>query len=76
MCLYFSRKAVLRLSEICPIPWFLTEGEVEVEVVVDQSTLRSLNKVEPGTNDRDYLSSFNCDAKLRTDLAFCTPPSL
>ena len=37
-----------------PIPWFLTE---EVEVLVDPSTWTDLNKVEPGTNDRDYLSS-------------------
>ena len=45
---------MLRLSEIRPIPWFLTE---EVEVLVDPSTWTNLNKVEPGTNDRDYLSS-------------------
>ena len=37
------------------IPWFLTEGEVEV--LVDPSTWANLNKVEPGTNDRDCLSS-------------------
>ena len=43
------------LSEIRPIPWFLTEGEVEV--LVDPSTWTNLNTVEPGTNDRDYLSS-------------------
>ena len=36
------------------VPWFLTE---EVEVLVDPSTWVNLNKGEPGTNDRDYLSS-------------------
>ena len=43
--LYFSWNAyILRLSEIRPIPWFLTE----VEVLVDPSTWRNLNKIEPG----------------------------
>ena len=32
----FHETLVLRLSEICPIPWFLTEGEVEI--LVDPST--------------------------------------
>ena len=52
---YFSWNAyILRLSEIRPIPWFLTE---EVEVLVNPSIWLNLNKVEPGTNDREYLSS-------------------
>ena len=42
------------LSEIRPIPWFLNE---EIGVFVDPSTWTSLNKVEPGTSHRDYLSS-------------------
>ena len=54
--LYSSWNAyILRLSEIRPVPWFLTE---EAEVLVDPSTWSNLNKVEPGTNDRDYLSSW------------------
>ena len=32
----FHETLILRLSEIRPIPWFLTEGEVEV--LVDPST--------------------------------------
>ena len=42
----------MRLSEIYPIPWFLTE---EVEVLVDPSSGTSLDEFEPGTNYRDYL---------------------
>ena len=52
--LYSSWNAyILRLSEIRPVPWFLTE---EAEVLVDPSTWSNLNKVDPGTNDRDYMS--------------------
>ena len=43
------------VGKIRPIPWFLTEAEVEV--LVDPSTWTNQNKVEPGTNDRDHLSS-------------------
>ena len=55
--LCFSWNAyILRLSEIRPIPWFLTEDSRS------RSTSRSIhmnepNKVKPETNDRDYLSS-------------------
>ena len=53
--LYFSwNPHILRLSEIRPIPWFLTE----VEVLVDPSTWTNLSKVEPATNDRDYPVSY------------------
>ena len=51
----FHEPLISRFSEIRPIPWFLTERETEA--LVDQSTWTNLNKVEPGTNDRDYLSS-------------------
>ena len=51
----FHETLILRLSEIRLIPWFLTEGEIEVRV--DPSTWTNLNKVEPGTNDRECLSS-------------------
>ena len=55
-CIFiFHETLILRLPEIRPIPWFLIQGEVEVRV--DPSTWTNLNKVEPGTNDRDYLSS-------------------
>ena len=55
-CIFiFDETFILRLSEIRPIPWFLTEGEVEV--LVDPSTWTNLNNVEPGTNDRDSFSS-------------------
>ena len=52
----FHEFLILRLSEIRPIPWFLTEGEVEV-LVAPSTWWKNLNKFEPGTNDRDYLSS-------------------
>ena len=55
---FFLEPLVLRLSEMRTILWFLTEGEVEV--LVDPSTWTNLNKIEPGTNDRDYLSSILC----------------
>ena len=52
----FQYTIILRLSEIRPVPWFLTEGEVDV--LVDPSTWwTNLKKVQPGTNNRDYLSS-------------------
>ena len=51
--LIFHETIILRLSEIRPIPWFLTE---QLEVLVDPSTCTNLNEVEPRTNDRDFLS--------------------
>ena len=65
---------ILRLSEIRPIPWLLTE--VEVELLVEPSTWTDLNKLEPGTNDRDYVSSLIVLQSLPTDLAFWSQPSL
>ena len=56
LCLYFAEPQILCLWEKRPIRWILTEGEVEV--VVNPSTWTNLNKFEPGTNGRDYLSSF------------------
>ena len=54
-CIFiFHETLILCLSEIRPIPWFLTEGEAEV--LVDPSTWTNLNKLEPGTNNRHYLS--------------------
>ena len=47
--LYFSWNAFFCLSEIRPIPWFLTEGEIEV--LVDPSTWTNLNTVERWRND-------------------------
>ena len=67
---YFSWTLILRLSEIRPIPWFLTE---EVEVLVDPSTWTNLNN-ESGTKDReDYLSSL-VFCKAMYGSCFCTPP--
>ena len=50
----FCEPLALRLSEISLISWFLPEGEVEV--LLDPSTWTNLNKLEPGTNNRHYLS--------------------
>ena len=52
----FHEPLILRLAEIRPIPWFLAVGEVEV-LVAPSTWWKNLNKFEPGTNDRDYLSS-------------------
>ena len=69
----FHAPHILLLPEIRPIPCFLTEGRLEE--LVDPSTRTNLNEFEPRTNGRDYWSSLIvCAAKLRTDLAFCTPP--
>ena len=51
---FMNRLFYVCLSGICPIPWFLTEGE---EVLVDPSTWTNLNTFEPGTNNRECLSS-------------------
>ena len=69
LCLTFHEPLILRLSEIRPVLWFLTE-----EVLVDPSTWTNLDKFEPGTNDRDYVSSLIVFERVRTDLVFCTPP--
>ena len=50
----FHERLFLRLSEIPPIPWFLTAGQVELE---DPSTWTNRNNFESRTNDRVYLSS-------------------
>ena len=63
----FHELPILRLSEIRPIRWFLTEGELEV--LVDPSARTNLNN-EPETNGRDYLSCLIVLQKLCTDLAF------
>ena len=70
----FHEPLILCLSEIRPIPWFLTEGEIEV--LVDPSTLTNLYKFEPGTSDRDYLSRVIVLQSYARILFFWTPPSL
>ena len=52
---FFHESLILRLSDIRPIPWLLTEGEVEV--LEKASTWTNLYKFEPATNDRDCSSS-------------------
>ena len=74
LCFVFTNRLFLRLSEIRPIPWFLTEREAEV--LVDQSTGTNLNKFWTRDERSRLFAKFNYAAKLRTDPAFCTPPSL